>query len=90
MKFFITITLEKIVCITVKTITVFGKCSEITEFLKCNMHHTIYPYPVAMKTFDLEVYSLHLEGVFFQLNFKNHMHPCFNSSCIIMYILSEM
>ena len=53
---------------TVKT-TVFGECSGV-EFLVCGTH----PCCVAMETFDLEVYSLHSESVFFQLHFKNYIY----------------
>ena len=44
-------------------------------FKVCGTYHC----PVAMETFDIEVYALHSEGIiFFQLHFKK-LHPCFLS-----------
>ena len=54
----------------------FGECSGV-EFLK-HVAHT--PAMVAKEIFDLEVYELHSEGEFFQVNFKNYT-PIYSAPC---------
>ena len=60
--------------ITLSERTLWGK---IFRVCGTHLHH------VVMETFDLKVYALHSEGVFYTLHFKK-LHPCFNSIDFMM------